>query len=184
MRLVYTSSSSPCSPPGPRPSPGQSLAAVARKEEARRKQIKQASKRHHQQGPPAGGRRRRRLADAGRHARAPAPDPAARGRRSPSTKTPSASRTSRRGGRRWPTPRSPSSAARCTPTRCRARSTRLWADFTARDDPAQRAQIETGTQARDGRTGTGQRRDRGAEEGHRRPRRRGAQGRRAPGWMR
>ena len=119
---VLASLPSFCSP-WASPASGQSLAAVARKEEARRKEVKQSSRvitnKDLRPVRSATAAPRQLAAPAPATPRPPEADkpPPMRGRAA-------RSRTSRPGARRWPTRVWRSSAARCTPTRCRARSTR------------------------------------------------------------
>ena len=120
------------------PAAGQSLAAVARKEEARRKDIKQSSRVITNKdlrpvtsvpsapAPPAA---------------VPAPDPAA-----PAEKPADDSAAAEQDEQAW---RKKMADARVALERSQmyadalqSKINALWADFTARDDPAQRAQIE------------------------------------------
>ena len=120
------------------PAAGQSLAAVARKEEARRKDIKQSSRVITNKdlrpvtsvpsapAPPAA---------------VPAPDPAA-----PAEKPADESAAAEQDEQAW---RKKMADARVALERSQmyadalqSKINALWADFTARDDPAQRAQIE------------------------------------------
>jgi hypothetical protein len=123
------------------PAAGQSLAAVARKEEARRKEIKQSSRvitnkdlRQVAAVPPP-------VTAPAATTAAPAPDPAP-----PADKPVDEGAEREKDEQAW---RRKMADARVALERSQmyadalqSKINALWADFTARDDPAQRAQIE------------------------------------------
>ena len=125
------------------PAAGQSLAAVARKEEARRKQVKQPSRviTNKDLRPVDGARPPVAQPPA---APAPAPDTAAPG--APGDKPADESAQREQDEQAW---RQKMADARVALERSQmyadalqSKINSLWADFTARDDPAQRAQLE------------------------------------------
>lgn len=125
------------------PAAGQSLAAVARKEEARRKQVKQPSRviTNKDLRPVDGTRPPVAQPPA---APAPAPDTAAPG--APGDKPADESAQREQDEQAW---RQKMADARVALERgqmyadaLQSKINSLWADFTARDDPAQRAQLE------------------------------------------
>ena len=125
------------------PAAGQSLAAVARKEEARRKQVKQPSRviTNKDLRPVDGARPPVAQPPA---APAPAPDTAAPG--APGDKPADESAQREQDEHAW---RQKMADARVALERSQmyadalqSKINSLWADFTARDDPAQRAQLE------------------------------------------
>lgn len=125
------------------PAAGQSLAAVARKEEARRKQVKQPSRviTNKDLRPVDGARPPVAQPPA---APAPAPDTAAPG--APGDKPADESAQREQYEQAW---RQKMADARVALERgqmyadaLQSKINSLWADFTARDDPAQRAQLE------------------------------------------
>jgi hypothetical protein len=130
------------------PAAGQSLASVARKEEARRKQLKQSSKvitnKDLRQVDPASAPVSPPPAATPAPTPAPAPETAAPG--PPGAKPPDEAAQREEDEKAW---RQKMADARLALERnqmyaeaLQSRINALWADFTARDDPAQRAQIE------------------------------------------
>jgi hypothetical protein len=128
------------------PAAGQSLASVARKEEARRKQLKQSSRvitnKDLRQVDPASVPVSQPAAAT--PAPTPAPETAAPG--TSDAKPPDEAAQREADEKAW---RQKMADARLALERnqmyaeaLQSRINALWADFTARDDPAQRAQIE------------------------------------------
>ena len=127
------------------PAAGQSLAAVARKEEARRKQIKQSSRvitnKDLRPGRPGAPPPPPAPAATPPPAATPAPDAAA-----PGDKPVDEEQQREQDEQAW---RQKMADARVALERSQmyadalqSKINALWADFTARDDPAQRAQLE------------------------------------------
>ena len=128
------------------PATAQSLAAVARAEEARRKQVKQPSRvitnkdlRQSDSAPPP-------VAQAPAVTPAPAPDAAGAPGDKPADKPVDDSAQREQDQQAW---RQKMADARVALERSQmyadalqSKINALWADFTARDDPAQRAQLE------------------------------------------
>ena len=123
------------------PAAGQSLAAVARKEEARRKEVKQSSRvitnkdlRQVAAVPPP-------VTPAPAPTAAPAPDPAA-----PADKPVDEEAQRAQDEQAWRQKMADAKVAlersQMYADALQSKINALWADFTARDDPAQRAQIE------------------------------------------
>jgi hypothetical protein len=117
------------------PAAGQSLAAVARKEEARRKDIKQSSRVITNKdlrpvtsvpSPPAA---------------VPAPDPAAPAEK-PADESAAAVQDEQAWRKKMADARVALERSQMYADALQSKINALWADFTARDDPAQRAQIE------------------------------------------
>jgi hypothetical protein len=129
------------------PAAGQSLAAVARKEEARRKQLKQTSRVISNKDLRPGDTTPRPLAQPPAPAPAPAADAAAPGAPgAPGDKPVDEAAQREQDEQAW---RQKMADARLALERSQmyadalqSKINALWADFTARDDPAQRAQIE------------------------------------------
>lgn len=125
------------------PAAGQSLAAVARKEETRRKQLKQASRvitnkdlRQSEGAPPP----------PPPPAAAPAPAPDGAGPATPADAQEDEDQQRAKDEQAW---RAKMADARLALERSQmyadalqSKINALWTDFTARDDPAQRAQLE------------------------------------------
>lgn len=128
------------------PAAGQSLAAVARKEEARRKQLKQPSRVITNKDLRAGDAGPRAVAQPPVAAPAPAPAADAAAPGAPGDKPVDEATQREQDEQAW---RQKMADAKLTLERSQmyadalqSKINALWADFTARDDPAQRAQIE------------------------------------------
>lgn len=121
------------------PVAGQSLAAVARTEEARRKQIKQASKvitnkdlrQSDRVAPPP-------VATPAATPAAPAPDPAA----PPIDEAAQREQDEQAWRQKMSDARLALERSQMYSDALQSKINALWTDFTARDDPAQRAQLE------------------------------------------
>jgi len=123
------------------PAAGQSLAAVARKEEARRKQIKQSSRvitnkdlRQVDASPPP-------VTPTPAATAAPAPDPAAPGDK-PVDEGAEREQDEQAWRKKMADARVALERSQMYADALQSKINALWADFTARDDPAQRAQLE------------------------------------------
>jgi len=123
------------------PAAGQSLAAVARKEEARRKQIKQSSRvitnkdlRQVDAAPPP-------VTPTPAATAAPAPDAAAPGDK-PVDEGAAREQDEQAWRKKMADARVALERSQMYADALQSKINALWADFTARDDPAQRAQLE------------------------------------------
>ena len=158
----------------------QSLADVARKEEQRRKDVKKPAKVYTNKdlgqvdpAPPPPATPAAAAPTPGDAARAEADKPAG-----PTEEEQRAADEQRWRGR-MAEARSQLERSKMFAEALQTRVNSLWADFTARDDPAQRGEIEDRAQEDARRDRQGQGRDRGPDQGGRRPRRRSAPCRRS-----
>jgi hypothetical protein len=123
------------------PAAGQSLAAVARKEEARRKEVKQTSRVITNKDLRQVAAVPAPVTPAPAPTAAPAPDPAA-----PADKPVDEEAQRAQDEQAWRQKMADAKVAlersQMYADALQSKINALWADFTARDDPAQRAQIE------------------------------------------